>query len=202
LDQDISGLKYVSTGELIRSCWRGEIEIFDPKTGKALPPFRVNDDDDKVDAIALFQEGTRLAVLCDDSVSVWSWPERKPLLQFKAGGWQSRIAVSPDGKTIAVSEDEKDVQLFDARNGKRRGGIKSKGGKHLVFTPDGEHLIISHDGPDEISIWNVKDTKQVCRFSTKDCTFVLDVSPDGEYLGAATGRGAFVWRLLPLLASK
>jgi WD40 repeat protein len=202
LEQEISGLEFTRAGELIRSGWQGEIEIFDSKTGKTLPALKVNDNTDKVDAISVFRKGTRLAVLCEDNLSIWSWPERKLLLQFKAGGWLARVAATPDGKTLAVSDGDKGVTFFDATSGKQRSFIKGKDFKKLVFTPDGSHLIIDRYNADEISIWNLYRKKEIRKLPVKEGAFALDVSADGEYLGAATGRGAFVWRLPPLLAAK
>src|SRR5262249_784926 len=196
-DEEISGLAHAPTGEILRSCWCSEIEVFDSKTGKLLPPLRVNDDDISVDAMALFRNGTRLAAVCDENASVWSWPQRQLLFRFKAGGWLPYISASPDGKTLAISAEDKGVEFFDAANGKRYGLIRGKECKKHVFTPDGSHFIISHDDTEEISICNTSSYKQICRFPLKDGAFVLAVSPDGRYLGAATNRGAFVWRLGP-----
>src|SRR5262249_38646725 len=117
--------------------------------------------------------------------------------------WQCKdIATTADGKILAISEQEKGVHLFDAL-GKRIGRIGVTDlYKGLVFTPEGKYLVINGYRADEILIWNVKDSKQVCKIPLKGGVYALDVSPNGEYLGAATGRGAFVWRLLPLLAAK
>src|SRR5438552_2637425 len=97
-----------------------------------------------VDAIALFAKGTRLAALSEGSVRVWSWAERKRVLEIKIGRWNqcSDIAASADGRLLAVSEQDRGVHLFEANKGKRLGIIPVKDlYKGLAFTPDGKHLI-------------------------------------------------------------
>jgi hypothetical protein len=203
-DEEISGLEHARTGEIICSSWCGDIDVFDSRTGQALPVLKTNDTDDSVDAMTLFHGGTRLATLCDGKVSIWSWPQRRRLLKFKAGGWKARaITCSPDGKKLAVAEGERGVHLFDATNGKRLNLIRVQDlYKGIAFTPGNRHLVVNHYHQDQLSIWNLTKSRQICKMSVKGRVFGIQASPDGKLLAASTGRGAFVWRLPPLLQER
>lgn len=194
---EISGLEHAASGELICSSWCGDIVVFDSRTGKSLPSVQAGAKNDMVDALALFRKGTRLAALCNGNVSIWSWPERKLLQVLKSAGGD--ITASADGKLLAIADD-KGVQLFDAATGKALGLIRIKDlYKGLAFTPDGSHLIINLDRQNQMSVWNLKKNCEVCKLSPGVGIYNLQVSPNGEYLAAATERGALVWRLKPLL---
>jgi WD40 repeat protein len=133
--------------------------------------------------------------------TIWSWPERKQLLELKVGGWECKdISFTDDGKLLAVSEQDKGIHLFDTARGRRVGLIKVKDlYQGLAFTPDSSHLIVNERQADLLSIWRVNDLKAVGKLAAPGGVFDLDVSPDGNFLAAATGRGALVWRLKPLL---
>jgi hypothetical protein len=203
-DEEISGLEHAPTGEIICSSWCGDIAVFDSKTGHALPVLKANDTDDSVDAMAVFHDGTRLATLCGGKVTVWSWPRRERLLEFKAGGWKARdITCSPDGKKLAVAEGEKGVHLFDATNGKRLGLIRVPDlYKGIAFTPASRHLVVNHHRQGQLSIWDLTKSRPICKLSLNTGVFGMQASPDGKFLAASTGRGAFVWRLPPLLQER
>jgi hypothetical protein len=201
-EDEISGLEHAPTGELICSCWCGDIAVFDPKTGKAFTPLRVNDDDSMVDAISLSENGIRLAVLSGGKATVWSWPDRRCLIEIgNLGDWSCKdIALSPNGKLLAIADKEKGVLLFDAAKRSRLGLIKVKElYKGLAFTPDSSYLIINHYGQNCLSIWNLRGLNEVRKITLRNGIYLLKVSRDGQFLAAATERGAFVWRLPPLL---
>jgi WD40 repeat protein len=202
---EISGLEHAPSGELICSSWCGNVAVFDAKAGRALAPLTVSGPEDMVNAITLFAKGTRLAALCNGTVTIWSWPERKLVQEVK--GFDRRgsygLAVSRCGATLAVSEYNKGVHLLDWTNGKRFGLIPVKDlYKELAFTPDENHLIVNEHGANRISIWSVKNAAEVCQWRLNADAYEFEVSTDGAFLAAATDRGAFVWQLPPLLGRK
>lgn len=205
-EDEISGLEQTPKGELICSSWCSNVVVFNSITGKSLPSLCVNENDEMVDAITLYNKGTRLAVLCAGTVTVWSWPERNVLLNIQISDAHERcneLSSSPDGGTLAVCERDEGVHLFRTTNGKRFGRIPVRDlYQGIAFTPDGSHLVVTHHHDDKLSIWQLSSLKKVCELTPKSPIYQVEVSRDGRSLAAATEQGAFVWKLQPLLGQR
>src|SRR4051794_5070040 len=80
----------------------------------------------------------------DGTVSLLDLVKMKEVKKFKVGPRPYGIAVTKDGKTVAVGvEDEKCVKFFSWPDWKEQG--KTKVGKmfndHIVLTTDGKHIM-------------------------------------------------------------
>ena len=212
-ESEISGLEYLPSGELVCSSWCKYIMLFDSKTGKSLPHLQMSGDSFSLDSMAIFDRGTKIATQwrergehkqsMQSMITVWSWPERKRLLEFAVGDVSlSDFAVSRDDKTFIVTNNARDaigILIFESATGKRIGQINVKSSSHAVFTPDGAHLIFALNDDEQLCIWNWQNSSEVCRLNLKNSCHDIRVSPNGEYLAAGTYSGALVWRLPPLL---
>jgi hypothetical protein len=209
-ENHISGLDFLPNDELVCSYWFNEIKLFDSKTGKSLPSLRVSEVNSMVNAIATFDRGTKIAAHWNglgghkqNTITVWSWPERRQLLEFEVGDFYlSDFTVAPDGKTFAVTKETSgggDIFFFESAAGKSIGHINVKSPRHPVFTPDGSHLVFALADDDQICIWNWRSSTEVRRLDLKDGCYEIRISLDGEYLAAVTFRGSLVWRLPALL---
>lgn len=105
------------------------------------------------------------------------------------GVWS--IAVSPEGKTLAVGRDDGTVALVDPVTGKERSTIRARDRKatSLAFSPDGKTLA-TVAGELDVTLWRLADGTAVGRLTheEKDASnrpvFVGEVhfSPDGRTL--------------------
>jgi DNA-binding beta-propeller fold protein YncE len=92
----------------------------------------------------------------DASVSLVGLKDMKELKRYKVGPRPYGIAVSPDGKTVAVGvEDEEKVKFFDADSFEPRGEFKV--GKmfndHIVLTRDGKNILVANFYSDDTLTW-------------------------------------------------
>jgi hypothetical protein len=216
---EISSLIYSAvSGDLLRSSWCSQIEIYDPRTGQKrelpLPTTR----ELMVNAMVLFAGGEKLAaawnVLLEDGddlgqhqCTIWSWPQREVLLNFTIRAESIvDLAASPDGSLLALPFNTYDkegnksgIHLINAKTGKIKRTIPLKRDGAVVFSPK-EGLLFGDDD-DDVCCWNAQTGTELYRWGVGSSIMQLDISPDGEWLAAATSKGALVWRLKPLLAN-
>ncbi len=107
----------------------------------------------------------------DASVSRADLGTMKELKQYKVGQRPYGIAVTGDGKTVAVGvEDEECVKFFSLPDFKEMG--KTKIGKmfndHIVLTQDGKSLLVADFHSDDVFVIDVATMKEAARI--KDCS--------------------------------
>jgi len=206
-DDEISSLIYAPTGEIVCASWHRQIFVWDSRSGKELPALTVGEDDSMVYDVAFSTDGRKCAALWfgiesgKTRVTIWSWPDRKQLLEFMVPEESKTLARVPGQPVFAVADAESGVLFFDANTGKRVDVIKSKEIDRVAFTPDGKHFVTTDPGNDALIIWNAKTKKEIRRLDGVDSCTEMAISTGGRYLGAITSRGALVWNLSALLQS-
>src|SRR5947208_2165819 len=107
----------------------------------------------------------------DASVSLVDLTGMKEVKSWKVGPRPYGIAVSQDGKTVAIGiEDEECVKFFSLPDFKLKG--KTPIGKmfndHIVLTQDGKHILVANFYSDDIVGINIETMKE--EFRIKDCS--------------------------------
>src|SRR5438270_514498 len=107
----------------------------------------------------------------DGTVSLVDIPSAKEVERYKVGRRPYGIAVSQDGKTVAVGiEDEECVKFFSLPDFKLKG--KTHIGKmfndHIVLTKDGKHILVANFYSDDVVGIEVETMKEA--FRIKDCS--------------------------------
>ncbi len=107
----------------------------------------------------------------DASVSVVDLATMKEVEKHKVGPRPYGIAVSSDGKTVAVGiEDEEKVKFFSLPDFKPKGEVKI--GKmfndHIVLTKDGKHILVANFYSDDVVGIDIETMKET--FRIKDCS--------------------------------
>jgi WD40 repeat protein len=129
------------------------------------------------------------------TVKVWDVGGQKRLWLQPASRGVSSVAISPDGKTIAVAGFDGAALLLDAANGEvRRTLTHPKEVRSVAFSPDGRRLATACDDK-LIRIFNVADWKE-----TATCTglgeriYNLAFSSDNKLLlSSEADHGAKLW---------
>jgi WD40 repeat protein len=111
------------------------------------------------------RDGVRLAVATFKSKAfVYDLPDAKKVLELDVHGPGARVALSPDGKLVAVSAaDNRDVSIIDISTKKVVGRIPNRIGENgqLLFSPTGDALYIlqSEPGSKGIVAYTLKNKK-------------------------------------------
>ncbi|HWZ60239.1 MAG TPA: WD40 repeat domain-containing protein [Gemmatimonadaceae bacterium] len=86
------------------------------KTPEGTKPLQLEAHDGRVTDLAFQHRGARLASIADDGQVVLWWPgrHRTPIGEAELGGGLSRVAWSPDDRTVVVGSESGEVVAFDA----------------------------------------------------------------------------------------
>jgi WD40 repeat protein len=100
------------------------------------------------------------------------------------------LAVSPDGRTLAVTGRGGTVDLIDARTLRRRRTFKAMQGfaASVAFSPDGRLLaVVGKNG--RVTLWNARTLRSAGELrGLRADSVALAFSPDGRLLAAAEAR--------------
>ncbi|MEV5342779.1 hypothetical protein AB0K93_30480, partial [Streptomyces sp. NPDC052676] len=105
------------------------------------------------------------------------------------------MALSKDGRTLAVTSTTRTTELWDTVTGRVAARLVERSGElsTLVFAPDGRTLATGgFDG--EVKLWDAT-TGRLLRSLTRHGTAVVSMafSPDGRTLATGSGGGVHLW---------
>ncbi len=122
------------------------------------------------------------------TVCVWEMATGKLLHQFPGTYEWRNIALSPDGKLVAIGQ-EKAVFLWDLASGKEVRRLAHPNATGSAFSPDGKILAVGGYGP--IQLWEIASGKSTAKLPL-DSTSVTELAftPDGKTLIAGPRFGS------------
>lgn len=194
---------------------QGGTVLLDTVTGK--PRVTLSDTKRAAVAIAWRPDGRWIATAYPDgSVSLWSSADGKReavlpgapgALSWLTGVWGlrpvPRLAWSPDGKTLAVTQDNQTVLLWDTATERRRAALVGHTGeiRALAWSPDGKTLATG-SGDGSLRLWRAATGGlRAALYAIGPRREWVTVTPRGYFLasklGAAYVQGRQGTRLLP-----
>ncbi|MBM7516706.1 nSTAND1 domain-containing NTPase [Nocardioides nitrophenolicus] len=160
-----------------------------------------------VQRVAFSPDGSELAAV-GQGEGVYRWgladpaaPSRLPTFAVPSGVTWS-VAYRPDGRALAVTDDEGEVHLIRHRDGRIVGTISPAGeqsARVASFSPDGSRLAVGSVVTNLFQVWDVRSLRAPRAVPDADDTFtsyVNDVrfSADGRYAAAASSDSTVkVW---------
>jgi WD40 repeat protein len=169
------------------------VRMWDAQTGVELALLRARS---LLRSVVFGPDGTWVAAAGEAPV-VQRWAGATPLPDLTVGTSSlSGLALSPDGATLAVGDEQGEVVLFDVASGHERGRLRLHHGfvYTLRFSPDGAYLASAGDDH-RVVLGKISDLRPVLAFEASQSVLALDLSPDGQELVLGDGRLA---RVVPL----
>ena len=120
----------------------------------------------------------------DESVSQVDLESMKEVRRFLVGRQPYGIAVSRDGKTVAVGvEGEEKVKFFDSLEFKLKGevAIGKMHHDHIVLTPDGRYFLVANFYSDEVVGIDVDKVEEAFRIEGTSAPHVIKYGPSRKY---------------------
>jgi WD40 repeat protein len=132
---------------------------------------------------AISADGTKLVVVCNGNLTVWSLPDRRRLTTIVAEGRFNRVLqLSPDGVTAATGDPRGPVRLWNLAEGRAGAVLHGHSGPvvSLAFTADGKRLVSgSWDG--SVGVWSVAEGTALTVFAGhRGAISHLHITPDGS----------------------
>ena len=157
---------------------------------------------EKSDAAARAQEWTRASAYAaaarvqDDTAEArWRTAQRGPvemvpLWRAQLAGGVEQVALSPDGKLVAVALTDHAVHLLDAANAREVRTLEAQDApiSALAFSADGQTLVTAAEDRSLIA-WGLQAGEKVARLSSDARVRDAAFSPDGALLAIATVEG-------------
>ena len=116
----------------------------------------------------------------DASVSLVDLKGMKEARRFQVGPRPYGVAVSRDGKTVAVGvEDEEKVKFYDTPDFKLKGEarIGRMFNDHMTLTPDGKHFLVANFYSDDVVAIDVATMKEAFRIKGASAPHVVKYGP-------------------------
>src|SRR5262245_5091037 len=121
-------------------------------------------------------------------------------MRFRHGGALSAVALSPDGKTLAISGGDDAIRLLETATGKELQALRGQTFQTgLIFSRDGKTLVTA-DSIGTLRLWDIAGGKEVRRFGVRrppntqpSRVSAMVWSPDERTLWAVDGMSVRQW---------
>ncbi|MEX2275082.1 MAG: protein kinase [Actinomycetota bacterium] len=197
----LPGVGFTEDGATLATADESGVTLWDVATGgivRGIPSGSASD-------LAFSADGATIAVARPNSGGAEVWDVASSTLIVAVEGTLTpysdlSVALSPDGRMLAVGGAVRVVRLWDVRTGELvheldQGG---NGAFTLEFSPDGRSLAVSGFEP-VASLWDVATGTQIGpQLTAGDRRTMIDLSPDGRHLLETHGNGqGAVWDVDP-----
>ena len=179
----------------------GTVELWDVRSGQKLKTLKTGG---PVGSLSFSRDGSLLAADGKQSARVWDLGagipsgDNNPLIaEFSADQAVHAVALSPDGKILALGDENKYVDLWEVSTQDRLGDFNTGGGvERLAISPDGKTLAagVETSSGCKAQLWNLTSTDKLAEYAVEGNFFTsLSFSPDGLSLLLTTDARFQVW---------
>ena len=122
----------------------------------------------------------------------------RPVGQVLNGHTPSAVALSQDGRWLAVGAREGVVDVWELRPPRKFASFSGHTGPvaSLAFTPDGNRLV-SGAADGAVKLWNLRDRMEASTFGQGSPVLSVAVSPDGRWVAFGTSdKKVRLWSLV------
>jgi WD40 repeat protein len=142
------------------------------------------------------QGDKQLLGACSKFACVWDTQTGREVRRFPKLNWNRCAATSPDGKTVAISENGPGIFLYDIASGKelRKMTVDNGWGASVVaWSSDGRWLAAGSGKP--TIVWEAATGKEVHRLIGDDSSLVVAFAPSGKVLVSGGRETIQLWDL-------
>ena len=182
---EILGMALFPNGKLLASCGGdGTFRLWDIDSGKSLAV--LNDERNSVLAAAFSADGKRLASGGHRGVTFLRDPANGKILEEIETNSIRSLALSPDGKTLAIfGEHQRKLLLYDLGTKKLKEFPVESGGSSVAYSPDGKILAVG--GNVHLLLFDTATNREIKRlpghWNSRGCVVF---SPDNSYLASVS----------------
>jgi RNA polymerase sigma factor (sigma-70 family) len=141
-------------------------------------------------SMAMAPDGRTLATLAqvndEATVRIWDLATGRERAAWSRPGHPCCLAYSPDGRTLALGDNDHTVTLRDTLSGEARAVLRGHGGivRSLAFAPDGR-LLLTGGADGTAKLWSVAESKEVATLAGHLAVLAVAFSPDGRTAATA-----------------
>lgn len=142
-----------------------------------------------VQAVAFSTDGKLFAAATGNGISIYHLPEGSWLRNIKSGAY--RLAFSPDGSSLAASDESETIRLWNPVDGKLLHELAGhlNGIKGMAYLPDASTLITAA-GDGVIRFWQTRDGKLLKSLAYhSSATYQAVFSPDSKKVASSSCQG-------------
>lgn len=192
----VTALAFSNDGKTLSGEIEGSgIKLWDPRTGEVKR--KLGDKESAASLVAISSNGESVVdVSADETLRVWQADQDKPVVLKLSSGSISALALSTNGKLVAIGGDD-ELRLWDAGAGENMRTLSGHQAtvNALVFSQD-DRLLGSADTAGNIKIWDVATGQLKDNFSAGAKVTALRFAPMGQLLASAgDDRSVSLWDL-------
>lgn len=187
--QGVASVAFGPDGRTLASgAWDDSIKLWDVASG--VEKAELDGHKNPVFHVVFSPTEPKLASSDGVMLKLWDLTTNKPLQELDHG---SAIAFSPDGRTLAVADHDKKIELWDVDNWQKKQTLEGTAdAMSMFFSPDGSRLAgVGADGT--VTFWDMVNGLELATFFPGDNGNWAALDPEGRFDSSPGGMNLMHW---------